>query len=542
MEVGSLHYDLNIDDKKLRGQLDKADHHVKGFGDKLGQHWDKSLQASQRFMAGITAVTAATVAFGVKSYNAFLDSQRVMAQTEAVLKSTGSVAGVTTEQITKLAKSLQLSSKFTDEQIQSGQNLLLTFTKIGKDIFPDATQAIVDMSAALGQDMKASAIQLGKALNDPIRGVMALRKVGVSFTEQQQDQIKALVESGKLLEAQKLILAELKVEFGGSAKAASDAAGPMEKLKDVFNESQEIIGSLISKAITPFIDKWAEWASRIDEEKIQAFVNNVLGWLRVHGDTLAGIIGGALAPAVVSMAAAFALLFLRLAPFMALGALITNFNEILAKFNSLNPLVQAAIVFFGSLAGLLGGIFVLNLVKAGVAMGALTGNIAKVPGAYRALAAVIGSPLVMPAIAVAAALAALALVMRAANDTKRAVEGAVRASEIHDRAQSDALQQLRNLRDTGTPAQRARALKALKAAGSFASGVTNFAGGLAYVHQGELLVNMPKGTDVIPKKEVEQMGSNTTINIGTIQDRVDAEWLLRRLDRNYQLESMGLSP
>jgi hypothetical protein len=53
------------------------------------------------------------------------------------------------------------------------------------------------MSVALGQDMSASAIQLGKALNDPIKGVTALQKVGVSFTQSQKDQIATLVESGR---------------------------------------------------------------------------------------------------------------------------------------------------------------------------------------------------------------------------------------------------------------------------------------------------------------------------------------------------------
>jgi hypothetical protein len=80
------------------------------------------------------------------------------------------------------------------------ENLLLTFTGIGKDVFPGATKAVVDLGIAMaGGDVnnanfKASAIQVGKALNDPIKGVTALSKVGVSFTKQQKDQIKALVK------------------------------------------------------------------------------------------------------------------------------------------------------------------------------------------------------------------------------------------------------------------------------------------------------------------------------------------------------------
>ena len=77
------------------------------------------------------------------------------------------------------------------------------------------------MSVALDQDMKSSAIQVGKALNDPVKGMTALSRVGVSFTEKQKDMVKHLEKTGHHLEAQKIILHELKKEFGGSAAAAA---------------------------------------------------------------------------------------------------------------------------------------------------------------------------------------------------------------------------------------------------------------------------------------------------------------------------------
>jgi hypothetical protein len=74
----------------------------------------------------------------------------------------------------------------------------------------------------LGTDLKGSAVQLGKALNDPIAGVGALSRVGVTFTETQKDMIKTMVEAGNVAGAQTLILDELGKEFGGSAKALAD--------------------------------------------------------------------------------------------------------------------------------------------------------------------------------------------------------------------------------------------------------------------------------------------------------------------------------
>lgn len=203
--------------------------------------------------------TAAALALGgaVKaSFGELFESQKVAAQTEAALRSTGYGAGVTAQDIDKLGTSLMNISGIDDEVIRSGENLLLTFTAIrneagaGNDIFNQATKVLVDLSVALGQDMKTSAIQLGKALNDPVRGLASLSRVGVRFTEAQRDQIKALVKTGDTLEAQKIILRELNTEFGGSAKAAGETLpGQMAKAR----ESAKNLGSTFAEILSPAI-------------------------------------------------------------------------------------------------------------------------------------------------------------------------------------------------------------------------------------------------------------------------------------------------
>lgn len=245
--------DANI--KAVITAEDRASKTLSGFGDNVSN-------VGKKAVIGIAAVGVALTALGVSAVKAFSESEAVMAQTNAVLKSTGGVAGVTAKEVSKLASSLQSVTKFSDEQIQSGENLLLTFTKIGKDIFPQATEVMLDMSQALGQDVKSSAIQLGKALQDPILGVTALRRVGVNFNKDQQEVIKNLVETGRAGEAQAMILKELQTEFGGSAKAAGKTfAGQLVILKNTFGDLMEIIGRGIVKVIQPVIDKFNEWLS-----------------------------------------------------------------------------------------------------------------------------------------------------------------------------------------------------------------------------------------------------------------------------------------
>jgi phage-related protein len=182
------------------------------------------------------------------------EAQKVSALTANVIRSTGGAAGVSAGQVAQLATSISNLTGIDDEAIQSGANLLLTFTNLrneagkGNDVFNQATQTITDMSVALGTDVKGAAIQVGKALNDPIKGITALTRVGVSFTEQQKAQIAAMVASGDTLGAQKLILKELNKEFGGSAAAAATAG---DKLKVAFANMQEAVGT----KLLPYLDR-----------------------------------------------------------------------------------------------------------------------------------------------------------------------------------------------------------------------------------------------------------------------------------------------
>jgi len=186
--------------------------------------------------------------------------ENALAQTNAVIKSTGGAAGYTADQFGELASQLSAEngmSKFSDDAILAGENILATFTKIKGPVFADATQTILDMSTALGGDLQGTAMQVGKALNDPIGGVTALTRVGVAFTDQQKEQIKALTESGDVIGAQKIILNELATEFGGSAAASVQTfSGQMIVLQEQAGAAFEQIGT----ALLPVLVRFGTWA------------------------------------------------------------------------------------------------------------------------------------------------------------------------------------------------------------------------------------------------------------------------------------------
>lgn len=217
--------------------------------------------ASSAFLGG--AGFAAAIKGG---FDEMIKAQKATAQTEAVLKSTGGAANVTAGQVDRLAKSLLRQSGIDDEVIKGGENILLTFTNIrnelgrNNDVFTRATKLTLDMSVALKEDLKNASIQVGKALNDPVKGITALRRVGVSFTESQTALIKRLAESGNVLTAQKLILRELSREFVGSAKAAgSTFGGQLDKLRETLkNLSGEIAADLAPKILV-VVQRFQKW-------------------------------------------------------------------------------------------------------------------------------------------------------------------------------------------------------------------------------------------------------------------------------------------
>lgn len=183
--------------------------------------------------------------------------QASVRQTNAVLTSTGGAAGVTNDSLTKLNETLSRKTAIDQATIRNGENMLLTFTNVkngvgaGNDVFNQATGTILDMSKALGQDTKSSAMQLGKALNDPIKGVTALQRVGVTFTDQQKAQIKTMADSNDMLGAQKIILGELNKEFGGSAAASATGGAKLSlTMKDLAMNLYGLIAPLKTVGIT----------------------------------------------------------------------------------------------------------------------------------------------------------------------------------------------------------------------------------------------------------------------------------------------------
>jgi hypothetical protein len=229
-----------------------------------------------------------------------------------------------------------MNATIGDEFIRAGQNMLLTFTNIRGKAFEPTLAAILDMNTALGggpEGLTRVAIQVGKALNDPATGLTALRRVGVTFSAQQVKRIKALQKEGKLYEAQKIILAELNKEFGGSFLAGGGTtAGKVAKFTDSIEDLQRALATALLPAVGNIADALSDLladpqiiqgAKDLGEEIGKLFsAENVKAGAKVVGDVIRSIRDAA--PTIGR----------------GLGAAATAIGAVLNAFSKLPPEVQ----------------------------------------------------------------------------------------------------------------------------------------------------------------------------------------------------------
>jgi hypothetical protein len=335
--IGALRVTLGLDSAQFTDGLNAAQKTLRTAGQRL-----QSIGTGMAAVGtGLTAaITAPLVGLGAMAVTEASEMRDALGQVNAALTSMGDVGGRSLEQLKTQADALAGTSLFEDDQIlRSVTANLLTFGNIAGESFDRAQQAAVDLSARLGTDLQSSAIMVGKALNDPVMGLAALRRVGIQFTEEQQAQIKAMQGVGDTAGAQAIMLAELERQFGGSAEAARNAANPMERMRLSLAAMAGEIGTIL----LPFVDRIAVAFSSLTERfgnlspPMQQFV------------VVAGLVAAALGPLLIAGGALVASLGVLLpivgaigAPFLAVAAAVAAVGVAFYVFrDDIIPILQS---------------------------------------------------------------------------------------------------------------------------------------------------------------------------------------------------------
>lgn len=295
--------------RQLEAQRERADRmeRHRSNGEKLKSAGGKTALAGGVITAGVTAPFLAEVK---NAMGAAKESAQAIAQVTTANTSMGGKAGFTVDKLSAMAGKLQDLSLFDDDDILRKVTAnMMTFGKVTGKNFDLAQQAAVNLSARLGQDLQSSTIQVGKALNDPIKGIAALGRVGIAFDDTQKKQIKRMVEHKNVAGAQAIILAELAREFGGAA-AAERAASPDGQMQQNWRTFQETVGAVALKVLPPLILRVShllEAFNRLDPST-QTFIIAAIAMVAALGPVL-GIVGS-LMTIVGGVAAAFSIGFL----------------------------------------------------------------------------------------------------------------------------------------------------------------------------------------------------------------------------------------
>ena len=185
------------------------------------------------------AMTGAFVLAGVavtKFAKAGALAERQSLRLQALIKATGGAAQLTGVQIEEMAVNIGRGTLASVQGARDAAGVLLTFKSISGDTFEQALKLTQDLAEVGFGTMKTAALQLGKALEEPEIGMSALRRVGVSFTEQQKDQIKIMSLTGRQAEAQTMMLNILENQVGGSgASGAGGLSGAFDTLGENIN-------------------------------------------------------------------------------------------------------------------------------------------------------------------------------------------------------------------------------------------------------------------------------------------------------------------
>lgn len=195
------------------------------------------------------------------------------------IQATGASAWTTTQDLDKMAKVYAKTTDYTVTEIEQMQSVLLGFRDITDETFGAATDAITDMATVMGMSLTSAAQTVGKALDDPIKGLDSLRRQGFAFTEEQKAELAQLVKNGEKLKAQKIILDELNTTYGGAAKAGQSTFSRLSHTFDVFKEN---LGNkllpIVNKtmgAMSTALEDMTRKLEDIDFQKIFAILENV---------------------------------------------------------------------------------------------------------------------------------------------------------------------------------------------------------------------------------------------------------------------------
>jgi hypothetical protein len=266
MAVPNMIVTLAMNASKYSSGLKKAAQQTTSFGQFTAKAFSIARGAFLALTVAALRMIPVLANMGAESRKADIQLRFMLENMQGV----GAATDATVKRMAQYADQVNRATGVDDEQVKAVQRKLLVFKTLRKTAdelggtFDRTTSAAIDLTAAGFGDMEANAIKLGRVLQDPTKNLNALNRAGITFTAAEQAKIKALQASGKLLEAQDLILLSVENRVKGIAEAS---ATPFEKLNAQFQQIGDSIGEAMLPALESMNMEVSKWLSTPQGQK-----------------------------------------------------------------------------------------------------------------------------------------------------------------------------------------------------------------------------------------------------------------------------------
>lgn len=398
-QVGSIYYDLDLDDKKFVSGINSVKNELKG----LEGAFRSAEQGSKIFLGALTAIGIAglgAITAGVK-YAGELETLEIALQTvsgssekaaeamDIIRKKAAESPFFDTSSLAQFTQVMTASGQSIEKAVQSAIGFGDVAASFGKGT-GEMTRMGNTLSQVIGKG-KADIVDFKELVN---AGWVSVRKDVAETMDVSMAQFEEMVSAGE-------------IGYEQIAKAAEKYAGNADRQANTFqalmNRTKESILNLFSGLVidTGIFDgvknALIEFNKVLENVGSKENITKFMEFMKDWGPVVAGIILGGITPALFAMAGGFIAVMAPLIPFMIAGGAIAL---ILKLLNDRFDLLGKGLPILAGILGGIGAIIAVTVVPAfiGWAIAAGSAAIATIAATW---------PLLLLAIAVGLVIAAI---------------------------------------------------------------------------------------------------------------------------------------
>lgn len=227
---------------------------VKRDLNEIGGTFKRTASAASSAATKIAAAfSGAAILAGIKSVaDAYMEQERSIMRLDAAYKASGRTTGFAAKQVGLLADQIEATTMFSDDAARAAATMLAPFERLSNYTIRDVIRVSADVATVLGTDLPEAASALGKALNDPEKGLRKLKQMGIVFSDAENEVLKSMMETNKVAEAQAIILQRVEDRFKGAAEAANKGFPRIaNEAKKSLEHIQEDVGAFWAGMVSP---------------------------------------------------------------------------------------------------------------------------------------------------------------------------------------------------------------------------------------------------------------------------------------------------